>query len=189
MRIDYEAEVGKVYGRLTFKKFLYRDEKGRPICRFTCSCDGHELDLNFYSVRRGNTLSCGCYRSEYVANKNFKHGLRHSPLYSIWDMIIQRCYNENNKDYHYYGAVGIKMSEDWRNNFKNFYNDLIDSYNEHVGIYGKNNTSIDRIDPDGNYCKENCKWATWEEQNDSRHKRKFKDNTEVTNVSKETLAP
>lgn len=188
-RIDYDEEVGKIYGRLTFVKFLYRDDKGRPICRYTCSCDGHELDLNHYAVRRGNTSSCGCYRSEYVAQKNYKHGLRHSPLYSIWDMIIQRCYNEKNKDYQYYGEVGIKMSENWRNDFKCFYDDLVDSYNDHIEEFGRENTTLDRINPYDNYCKENCRWATWEEQNDFSHKRKFKDNTEVTNVSKETLAP
>lgn len=188
MRIDYENEVGNVYGRLTFVRFLYRDAKGRPICRFVCSCDGHEVDLNFYAVRCGTTRSCGCYKSEYVANKNRTHGLHDSPLYPVWKTIRQRCYNPKNKDYKYYGAVGIKMSDDWKENFQNFYNDMIDSYQMHVDAYGRKNTSLDRVDPDGDYCRENCRWATWEEQNDYKHKRNFKDNTEITNGSKESLA-
>lgn len=109
------------------------------------------------------------------------HGLSRHLLYYIWKTIKQRCYNNNNKDYKYYGGVNIKMSESWRNSFISFYTDMIDSYNKHCEDFGIRNTSLDRIDPTKDYCKENCRWATWKEQNNKQHKRNFKDNTEVTN--------
>ena len=58
---------------------------------------------------------------------------------------------------------------------------MIDSYNKHCEDFGIRNTSLDRLDPTKDYCKENCRWATWKEQNNKQHKRNFKDNTEVTN--------
>lgn len=164
---------GNKYNRITLLNFLYRNEKSIPI--FECQCDcGKIFKANYYSVIYGNTKSCGCYRSEYVTKKNTVHGLSKCKIYPIWKTMYQRCYNANNKDYKYYGELGIKMSNTWKNDFKAFYDDMYVSYLDHVNKFGVNNTSLDRIDPNDNYCKENCRWATWKEQNNYSHKRKLK---------------
>lgn len=175
MAINFNEIIGKDYGRLKVIEYVGRNDKGHPIVRCMCSC-GNEYVGNYYPIRHGNTSSCGCYRSDYVANKNKTHGLRYSPIYKVWVCIKGRCYNKNNKDYRYYGAVGIGMSHEWFESFENFYNDMFQSYLDHVEKYGKSNTSLDRIDPNKGYSKDNCRWATWKEQNDSKHKRKFRGN-------------
>ena len=175
MKIDFNDIVGKKYGRLKIVEYLGRNNKFMPMVRCLCSC-GTEYVGNYYSLRDGNTKSCGCYRSEYVAKKNYRHGLRYKRIYRTWVSIKGRCYNKNNKDYRYYGAVGIKMSDDWFNSFTNFYNDMYQSYLDHVEKYGERETTLDRINPYLGYTKDNCRWATWKEQNNLSHKRKFRGN-------------
>lgn len=173
MAIDFEKEIGKTYGRLTLLSFLYRNKLGKPIFKCRCSC-GNIVNKDLYALRSGNTSSCGCYRSEYVSNKNMKHGLRHHPLYVVWCSMKDRCYNVNCDAYKYYGGAGIKLSDEWVNSFETFYNDMNISYLEHIEKFGKKETTLDRINPCEGYSKENCRWATWKEQNDSSHKRKFR---------------
>lgn len=93
-----------------------------------------------------------------------------------------RCYNKKHKHYNNYGGRGIIVCEEWKNNFIKFKDDMYDSYKEHCEVYGEYNTSIDRIDVDYNYNKENCKWATnKEQQNNLRNNVKIViDNKEYT---------
>jgi hypothetical protein len=79
----------------------------------------------------------------------------------------QRCLNQNSKNYKDYGGKGVLISEDWLT-FQNFMNDMYESYLEHLNEHGKKDTSIDRINPEGNYEKENCRWATWKIQNNNK---------------------
>lgn len=177
---DYSYIIGEKYGRLEITKFIGLDDNKIPIVKCICDC-GNVYTGKYYSLRRGNTKSCGCFRSEYVAAKNRKHGLTKCDIYPIWKSIRQRCYNAKCKDYKYYGNVGIVMSDSWKDSFDSFYNDMNDCYVTHCNTYGRNNTSLDRMNPNGPYCRENCKWATWKEQNNFSHKRTFKGNTEVSN--------
>lgn len=113
-----------------------------------------------YDVLNGKTKSCGCIRKDLVSKKNTTHGLSDHPLYNIWCHIKARCYDEKQQNYKWYGAKGIKMSEEWKNNFKRFYDDMISTWIDGL--------SIERIDSSKDYSVENCTWIPMDKQQSNR---------------------
>ena len=97
-----------------------------------------------------------------------KHGLRRTRFYTIWANMKQRCLDKNKDNYKWYGGRGIKICDAWFL-FTNFRNDMYKSYVEKVGILGEKNVSIDRIDNDDDYYKENCRWSTMKQQCNNRN--------------------
>lgn len=100
----------------------------------------------------------------------FTKGRQRPRFYRIWEAVRRRCTNPNQDNYKYYGGRGIKV--EW-NSFLEFRDDMYQEYLEHVEKFGEKNTSIDRIDINENYCKENCRWATLKDQTRNTKRNRF----------------
>lgn len=130
---------------------------------YSCRCDcGNIIQVSSQSLRRGSTKSCGCLNSELTVARNTTHGLKSHPLYYVWKSMCYRCYNEKATGYEYYGGRGIEVCDRWLGTPAGLL-----SFIEDIGEKPEG-TSLDRINPDGNYCPENCRWATKEFQSFNR---------------------
>lgn len=153
-RIDLK---GKKYNRWTVLNFSKVKNKRRY---WICQCDcGNIREVNTSALINGSSKSCGCLHNENV--KRTMNGLSKTKLYRNYSNIKQRCFNPKFPLYKNYGGRGIIMCDEWKNDFMSFYNwAMSNDYKE--------NLTIDRIDVNGNYEPNNCRWITMKEQYHNR---------------------
>lgn len=156
------------FGRLSPIKFIGIGKFKSDVWECLCDC-GNIKNVVRNKLVKGNTKSCGCLRTEKVIERNFKHGLSSSRFYNIYRGILKRCNDQKHHGYKNYGGRGIKC--EW-NSFEEFRNDMFSSYEDHVQKHSEKNTSIDRIDVNKGYFRENCKWSTMKEQNSNKRNKK-----------------
>ena len=150
--------IGKRYGRLVVID-VYTTGR-RTYCVCNCDC-GSKTTVDKCHLVNGNTKSCGCFQKEKVSKQFTKHGKSTHPLCGVWQTMKQRCYNPNNKSYKNYGARGITVCEEWKKDFKLFYD-----WATNNGY--KKGLTLDRVDTNGNYEPSNCRWVEQVSQQNNR---------------------
>lgn len=148
---------GRIFGRL----FVIKQDNTSKRVKWICKCEcGNYKSISATHLKSGATTSCGCYQKEKASESNKTHNKTHSSLYNRWKSIKQRCNNPNNKSFPNYGGRDIKICEEWMN-FENFYNWAINNgYSKEL--------QLDRIDNNGNYEPNNCRWAKAIDNNHNR---------------------
>lgn len=156
---SYKNISGQKFGKL---EVLYKDlnPKDRNRTWFICKCEcGNIKSIRSGDIQNGNAKSCGCSTHEG------KHGSCYTAEYEAWKGMKRRCLNSKTVNYKNYGGRGITVCDEWINSFEIFFKDM--------GQKPTNLHSIDRIDNNGNYCKDNCKWSTRIEQNRNKRSNKI----------------
>lgn len=161
---DYSEWFGKKHGKLKIiKEESLHQKNGKKTLYLICECDcGNTYQTNPSNIVNGKVFSCGCAKKQRYSPPS--HGMSKTRFYKIWMGILKRCGNANNPGHPNYGGRGITVCDKWID-FIGFKDDMYEGYEEHVKQYGESDTSIERINVNGNYTKDNCTWATRKEQN------------------------
>lgn len=156
--------TGQRFGRLLV--ISKATPKGRNT-RWICQCDcGKEVIATRDKLLKGATKSCGCYIRDVVTSRNKTHGLSKCRLYHVWHSMKDRCNNHNHLHYADYGGRGIRICDEWNNDFSAFYQwAYANGYNEEAKQW---QCTLDRINVNGDYCPDNCRWVNMKIQRHNR---------------------
>lgn len=157
MKILLGDQEGVVYNNLLVRLDLGLVEQGtlgknqRYVLADCLRCGSVTKKYALAKLRNGHTKSCGCLMIDTVRSLKTKHGMVYSKVYKCWQNMKTRCDNPSSSDYHHYGGRGITYEESWKD-FSEFWSHMKDTYQEDL--------ELDRIDVNGNYFKENCRWTS-----------------------------
>lgn len=151
-RVPIDQLIGKAYGKL--KILSEANSRGRDrfvLCR--CEC-GNEKEYRLADVKFGGSTNCGCIRKEKLRAKHTTHNLSRHPLHRVWMGIKERCYYPKHQKYERYGGRGIKVCDEWKDDFKSFYDwAMANGYKKGLEVDRHPNT-------DGDYEPSNCRITT-----------------------------
>lgn len=162
--------VGMRFNYLEVKEYVGKNKYHKSLFRCLCTKCGKEKVMIGTAVKTGRTKSCGCLVKE---NHSKKHGMAGTLIYKKWKGMKYRCYNPNYDFYSAYGGRGIKVCDEWKNDFSQFYKDMGD-----IPFEG---AELDRIDNDDDYKSSNCRWVSHKENTNNR--RKYHNKTGYTGVT------
>ncbi len=167
--MNFKDITGQKFNKLTTIKRVGTNSWGGTMWLFRCDC-GNEVTRLKYEIVNGKIKSCGCVRKIMHENGSFRktHNMSRTRFYRIWYAMQNRCNNTCHKQHKNYGGRGISVL--WES-FVEFKHDMYSSYLNHCALHGEKRTTIDRVDNDGNYCKENCRWASYKKQGANRRKK------------------
>jgi hypothetical protein len=155
---------GKVYGKLTVLSFAGNSIHNKPSWNCLCECGNTKVIIGA-AMKNGKTTSCGCFHKKQLSSLRKTHGLSASPEYSIWAGMLNRCKNNSQRCFKHYGGKGIKVCPEWYD-FSTF---LLDMGNRPSAHH-----SIERLNGNLAYSKDNCVWASAKQQANNRiNVRKF----------------
>ena len=159
---SYKAKIkdltGRRFGKLTVIEYKGSNKGTGSLWLCKCDCENEKI-ITSRNLLNGTCKSCGCYFKENPPH--ITHNLYYTKLHNIWIGMKSRCYNQNNKRYKTYGAKGIVVCDEWQE-FQTFYNWAMNhGYNSNAK---RGECTIDRIDVNGNYCPENCRFITIKKQ-------------------------
>jgi len=177
--VRFKDLTGMVFGQLTVieTRGIGSNPKVRNykwLCK--CTCGGETVSFST-NLLRGIATSCGCHKRSILGKNTTTHGLSGTRIFKIWTGMRKRCLNPKCKAYPLYGGRGITISDEWKNSFETFFNDM--------GLKPSKLHSIDRYpNKKGNYEPGNCRWATTVQQNRNR-----KDNVLYTYLNQTKTIP
>lgn len=151
---------GQVFGRLTVRSEAGRTAHQKRLWLCQCECGGTNT-VSTGSLRSQKIISCGCAMVDAIT----KHGMHKSSEYTIWGQMKDRCYRAGTSKYGRYGGRGIRVCDAWRESFAAFYRDM--------GPRPSKDYTLDRIDNDGDYGPDNCRWTTADVQYRNRRQTKW----------------
>ena len=174
-----EKKLNNLSGKIIDNiQVLYRntnkeDTKDYKVTIWRCKCllCGKEFDSIGSKLVGENHITC-C--QDCRENWRITHGMRNTDFYNVWENMKQRCYNHNNPKYEDYGERGILICDEWKYSFENFYHDMYNSYCEYKSTHPEEYVSIDRIDNNKGYFKDNCRWVgRFEQENNTRFNSRY----------------
>lgn len=149
--------TGQTFGQLTVQWFSHIGPGGSY---WNCKCEcGTVKVVAANALTRGKTVSCGCHKRRLTRERSITHNMSRHRAYASWKAMHQRCTHQQHPDYHRYGGRGVSIHPAWHT-FEGFWADMGPSWRVDL--------TLDRIDPDGNYEPDNCRWATRKQQSRNR---------------------